>query len=306
MPQARSTTPAATNRRGRGRGRWLPILLAWVFVLELVAAAAVPVRLERERFAANAQLVAPTRRPLGAPAAPMVVGDRAVRLIGLGGPAGNRLLSRVASNMGGAIDAVEAFWGGDWSRVISVVVAGSDEQFRAAAGGGSEAQLADIAAVTVADHVDPANRVVVGQRIVFAPGAANMSEPALRIVLTHELFHYAARADTALDAPQWLTEGVADFVGRPSTPKPADALDIALTMPSDADLDSPGPQRSLAYDRAWWFARFVADVYGKARLRAFYLAACGAGHADLGRAMRDVLGTDYGGVFARWKEWMLR
>ncbi|EUA23932.1 peptidase MA superfamily protein [Mycobacterium xenopi 4042] len=38
-------------------------------------------------------------------------------------------------------------------------------------------------------------------------GAAAMSDAALRIVLRHELFHYAARADTALDAPRWLTEG---------------------------------------------------------------------------------------------------
>jgi hypothetical protein len=262
-------------------------------------------RLERDRFAAHAQLVVPARRPVSAPAAPMIVGDRAVRLIGLGGPASNRLLSRVASNIGAAVEAVEGFWGRDWSSVISVVAAGSDEQFRAAAGGGPEAQWADIAAVTVADHADPANRVAVGQRIVFAPGAASMSEPALRIVLTHELFHYAARTDTALDAPRWLTEGVADFVARPSTPKPADALDIALTMPSDADLDTPGPQRSLAYDRAWWFARFVADTYGAAKLRAFYLAACGVGHGDLASALRAALGTDYGGVFARWKDWMM-
>ena len=52
----------------------------------------------------------------------------------------------------------------------------SDEQFRALAGGGS-----DIAAATT------------GRRIVFAPGAADMSDDALRIVLRHELFHYAAR-----------------------------------------------------------------------------------------------------------------
>jgi hypothetical protein len=307
MPQARSTTPAATRRPGRERHRrWLPILLAWVFVVELVAAAAVPVRTERDRFAAPAQLVVPIRRPASPSAAPMVVGDRAVRLIGLGGPVSNRLLSRVASNIGAAVEAVDAFWGVDWSRSITVVAAGSDDQFRAAAGGGPESQWADIAAVTVADHVDPANRVAVGERIVFAPGATDMSEQAFRIVLTHELFHYAARADTALDAPRWLTEGVADFVGRPATAKPANALDIALTMPSDVDLDTPGPQRSLAYDRAWWFARFVADTYGAAKLRAFYLAACGVGHADLASAMRDVLGTDYAGVFAHWKEWMLR
>jgi hypothetical protein len=307
MPQARSTTPAATRRPDRGRHRrWLPLLLAWVFAIELVAAAAVPVRLERDRFARHAQVVVPTRRPVSAAAAPMIVGDRTVRFIALAGPAGERLLSRIASNMPAAVDAVEAFWGVDWARIISVVAAGSDEQFRAAAGGGPESQWADIAAVTVADRVDPGYRVAVGERIVFAPGAANMSEPAFRIVLTHELFHYAARADTALDAPRWLTEGVADFVARPPTPKPADALSIALTLPSDADLDSPGPQRSLGYDRAWWFARFVADSYGAAKLRAFYVAAGGVGHADLLAAIRDVLGTDYGGVLARWKDWMLR
>ncbi|HWS93520.1 MAG TPA: hypothetical protein VN306_13840, partial [Mycobacterium sp.] len=120
--------------------------MAWVFVLELVAAAAVPLRLERDREAAHLQLVVPARRLISAPAAPMIVGDRAVRLIGFGGPAGNRLLSRVASNIGGAVDAVEAFWGVDWSREISVVAAGSDDQFRAAAGGGPETQWADIAA----------------------------------------------------------------------------------------------------------------------------------------------------------------
>ena len=200
MPQARSTTPAATRQPGRRR-RWLPVLLAWVSLVELVAAAAVPLRLDRS--ASHAQVVVPARPIVPAPAAPLIVGDRAVRLIGPGGRTGNGLLSRVASNMGAAVDAVEAFWGADWSRTISVVATGSDDQFREAAGGGPETQWADIAAVTVADYTDPANRVAVGQRIVFAPGAANMSESALRIVLTHELFHYAARADTALDAPRW-------------------------------------------------------------------------------------------------------
>src|ERR1700722_1454544 len=136
MPQPRPTTPAATNRPGwRRRRRWLPILLAWVFVVELVAAAAVPVRLERDAFTRRAQVVVPSRRPIRAPSPPMIVGDREVRLIGLGGPASDRLLSRIASNIGAAVDAVEAFWGADWARIISVVAAGSDDQFRAAAGG---------------------------------------------------------------------------------------------------------------------------------------------------------------------------
>ena len=235
----------------------------------------------------------------------MVVHDRAVQLLGLGGPATDRLLSRIVSNIGAAIDQVEAFWGVDWPRDISVVAAGSNDEFRAAAGGGLASQWADIAAVTVVDRVDLAHRVAVGQRIVFAPGAAKMTEPALRIVLTHELFHYAARVDTALDAPRWLTEGVADFVARPISPVPADSPPAVVALPSDADLDTPGPQRSSAYDRAWWFARFVADTYGSAKLRAFYLAACGVGHTDLPTAVHDVLGTDSAALLAHWKQWMV-
>lgn len=217
----------------------------------------------------------------------------------------DRLLSRIAAGIDAAVDEVVAFWGTDWSHDIFVVAAGSDEQFHAAAGGGLASQWADIAAITVVDRVDPARRTVVGQRIVFAPGAAHMSPAALRIVLGHELFHYAARADTALDAPRWLAEGVADFVARPKTPPPADAVSVALSLPSDTDLDTPGPQRSLAYDRAWWFARFVAAAYGTAKLRELYLATCGVGHFDLATAAHDVLGIDAAGLLARWQRWLM-
>jgi hypothetical protein len=231
------------------------------------------------------------------------VGDRTVRMTNLGGPRSAVLLSRVAANFDQAVNAVEGFWGTDWPRDIAVVATGSQQQFEAAAGGGPAAQWADIAAIAVVDRVDPVRRVALGQRIVFAPGAAGMSEQALRIVLSHELFHYAARIDTAVDAPEWLTEGVADYVARPRSPLP-EGVPPPTALPSDADLASPGPQRSQAYDRAWWFARFVADIRGPATLRAFYRAACGVGHADLPTAVHDVLGTDMAGVLADWRQWL--
>jgi hypothetical protein len=240
--------------------------------------------------------------PGSAPQA-VVVAGRTVRLISLGSPGTDRLLVRVSANIGTAIDEVQAFWGVDWPREIVVVATGSDRQFRAQAGGGTASQWSDIAAVAVADRVEPARRLALGQRIVFAPGAAAMSEPALRLVLAHELFHYAARADTALDAPRWLMEGVADFVARRPADVPAGTAPPEM-LPSDMDLDRAGPQRSLAYERAWWFARFVAATDGTAALRALYLAACGAGHADLSTAFRDVLGTDPDRLVARWQQWL--
>ena len=223
----------------------------------------------------------------------------------LGGPRSEVLLGRVAANIGAAVDAVEAFWGTDWPRDIAVVTTGSQAQFQTEAGGGPPAQWADIAAVAVADRVDLARRIAIGQRIVFAPGAVDMSDPALRIVLSHELFHYAARADTATDAPRWLTEGVADYVARPRAPLPK-LTPLPTALPTDAELDAPGPQRSLGYDQAWWFARYVADTRGPTTLRALYAAACGVKHADLATALHDVLGVEEAGVLADWQRWLTR
>ncbi|MGB7142470.1 MAG: hypothetical protein WBD85_02205 [Mycobacterium sp.] len=233
------------------------------------------------------------------------VGDRTLRMINLGGPQSQVLLTRVAADIGPAVDAVETFWGPDWPREIDVVATGSQRQFEAQAGGGPAAQWADIAAIAVADRVDPARRIAIGQRIVFAPGAAGMSEDALRIVLSHELFHYAARADTAVDAPRWLTEGVADYVARPHTPLP-EVVSSPTALPSDADLAAPGPQRSQTYDRAWWFARFIADTRGTPTLRALYRAACGDGHSDLPTAVHNVLGVDVADILAGWQQWLIR
>jgi hypothetical protein len=246
----------------------------------------------------------PQPQPPSANAQGLGVGDRVLRTTNLGGSREQALLSRIAADIGQAIDAVEAFWGTDWPRDIDVVATGSQQQFEAKAGGGSAAQWADIAAIAVADRVAPAQRAALGQRIVFAPGAAGMTERALRIVLTHELFHYAARADTALDAPRWLTEGVADYVARPHTPLPESAPPTAL--PSDADLTGPGPLRSQGYDRAWLFALFVADTRGAPTLRALYQAACGDRHTDLPTAVHDVLGSDNADLLGDWQHWLSR
>lgn len=271
----------------------MPVLLAVVFAGELIAAATVATR---------------ASAPPGHSAddvAPVVVAGRTVRMVDLGGPGGRRLLARVATDIGPAVDAVNSFWGTDWPRTVSVVATGSDSQFRAEAGGGTPAQWADIAAVAVADRVDPARRIAVNQRIVFAPAAVKMSERSFRIVLTHELFHYAARSGTALDAPRWLTEGVADFVARPRTALPY-ITQLPTALPADADLDTPGAQRALAYDRAWWFARFVADTDGAATLRRLYQVACGEGHTDMSVAVQEVLGADTRDVVARWRQWLTR
>lgn len=212
---------------------------------------------------------------------------RTAQLIPMGGDRSAHLLERIAAELPGATEAVTRFWGPDWRRDLVIVATGTDAQFTALAGGG-----ADIAAATTAD------------RIVFAPGAARMTDDALRIVLRHELFHHATRGATAVDAPRWLTEGVADYIARPRTAPPSP--DLLTGLPTDADLDTVGATRSLAYDRAWWFASYVADRYGPQQLRALYARACAPGHPDPATAVREVLHAGVDEVLAGWQRWAAR
>jgi hypothetical protein len=213
---------------------------------------------------------------------------RSAQLRGLGGARSEQMIRRIAAELPDAATAVTDFWGPDWPREIVVVVTESDEQFRVLAHGN-----ADIAAATTADGM------------VFAPGAAAMSDSALRIVVRHELIHYAARQQTVADAPLWLTEGVADYVGRPPTGLPGpDQAGLLARLPTDTDLQTEGAGRSTAYDRAWWFSRYIADRYGPATLRALYLRACGPGHPDPATAVRETLHEDIDRVVVRWRQWM--
>ena len=272
----RSTTSAATDRRR----------LAAILVTELICAVLLIGRPQAPP--ANPVVAAPASltTPTAASTTETLDDGRTVHLVGLGGSHTAPLLARIAAQMNDAARAVTAFWGPDWPRDVVIVAAGSDAEFGTLAGGGP-----DIAATTTAE------------RIMFAPGAAAMSDASLRIVVRHELFHFASRSATAADAPRWLTEGVADYVGRPAAPRPPDAAQLAQ-LPSDADLNAAGPAGSSAYDRAWWFSRFVAEAYGTDTLRALYLSACGPGHPDAATAMRDTLGADLPTVLARWRQWM--
>jgi hypothetical protein len=270
----RSTTSAATDRRRLAALLVTELICALLLVGRPQAAPPGPV------VAAPASLTTPT----AASTTETLTDGRSVHLVGLGGAHTSPLLARIATEMNDAATAVTAFWGTRWPRDIVIVAAGSDAEFGSLAGGGP-----DIAATTTAE------------RIMFAPGAAAMSDESLRIVLRHELFHFASRSDTAADAPRWLTEGVADFVGRPPAPWPPDGAKLAQ-LPTDAEL--AGPDQSRAYDRAWWFTRFVADVYGADTLRALYLRACGAGHPDSATAVRQTLAADLPTVLVRWRHWM--
>ncbi len=119
---------------------------------------------------------------------------------------------------------------------------------------------------------------LVGQRIVFAPGAAHMSNGATGSVGPG--FSLCGRADTAwMHLDGWPRVAIRCQAQDPAARR---CVSVALPLPkSDTDLQTlREPQRSLAYDRAWWFAQFVAAAYGTAKLRELYIwPTCGVGHS---------------------------
>ncbi|GAA4746786.1 hypothetical protein [Gordonia alkaliphila] len=270
--------------------------------------------------AADVDPDAPTRPPQLPPWA--FPGLRVVDVTSAGGtsavlsyPGTEPTVAKVRKQLAPAIDGVTDFWGGEWTRRAVVMATGTGAQF-AGFTRTEQGQTSAAAAATVYDAVDRGSRTVTGQRVVLSPAAGQLSESGVAVILRHELFHVATRIDTVADAPMWLTEGVAEYVGRRgSTGSLTDlAPDLAVqvaagTLPDELPADSAfavdTAAARVAYQTAWSFAAFVADEYGEDRLRTMYAAVAQEG--DTGRvtaALEKSLGSSEESVIDEWQSWL--
>src|SRR5205823_4801341 len=118
----------------------------------------------------------------------------------IGHDSNRALADRVAHVLDQAVGRVTDVWGPGWSQRVGVLIPESPAELRSLVG--PQFAVDGIAAVAVADRVDPAARRVEGPRVVLNPRTADrLSEVALRVVLQHEVTHVAARADTVDGAP---------------------------------------------------------------------------------------------------------
>ncbi|WP_143695302.1 hypothetical protein [Williamsia sp. 1135] len=232
------------------------------------------------------------------------------------------LTDALAKQLPAATESVTGFWGTRWAQGAGVIVAGSDEEF-ASITGSSQADADAAAAVTIFSSIDPAGPTALGQRVVFAPQAAELDPNTLAVVLRHELFHVAARTVTAVAAPVWVTEGVAEYVGRRGTyarleqAAPALAAEIAANgppadLPADANFAPSNPDAALAYQSAWSVAAFIAETYGDDKLKRFYVALAGADQPSdpalvvtaQNTAAQIVLDVSRDELVNRWRAWL--
>jgi hypothetical protein len=234
-------------------------------------------------------------------------GDRDMVVVGHPGSA---VAPRLVDEMAGALASLSEFWGPHWHVGVLLIAAQTDAEFAALVGG---EHTNGIAAAAVADRVD--NGVAVGQRVVFAPGSAALPPDQFRVVLRHELFHAAARTVTGDHAPLWLVEGVADYNGRRGSGTPfrnaAPTLTSALAagrvpdhLPTDEDIDGPGPRRTQAYEEAWSVAQYVAEAFGEPKLVQLYRYGADRAPGPQGTAIQRALGIDEATLVRQWQSWL--
>ena len=197
-------------------------------------------------------------------------------------PANADRLRTFADAVDAAVPRVTRVVGTTWPRRVAVFI--PDDQREMAEVVGERLALGKIAAVAVADSVDPSSGQARGQRVVVNPANLDRLGPlGRRVVLQHEVTHVATRGITGHGTPIWLVEGFADWVGYLGSGLPPRLVGDELRaqvrsgrwpgrLPTAADFRGDSPRLAVAYEEAWSACRLIAGRAGPAGLLRFYRA----------------------------------
>jgi hypothetical protein len=222
-------------------------------------------------------------------------------------------LAAFTAGVDAAVPRVRRVIGGSWSGQVAVLI--PDDQREMSELVGAHLVLGKIAAVAVADAVDPSSGQARGQRVVVNPANLDrLGALGRRVVLQHEVTHVATRGITGPGMPIWLVEGLADWVGYQGSGLPARAVGDELRrqlragrwpgrLPNPADFRGDSARLSVAYEEAWSACRLIANRAGPAALVRLYRAVGTATDpaAAVDAQLRKTLGWSYGQFVAEWR-----
>jgi hypothetical protein len=194
-----------------------------------------------------------------------------------------------------AVRRVSGVWGTGWNVHVVVVTPSTAEEFAGLLSGSADKDLDPTALGQVAAATQGGieqGHQAQGDQIVINPKAFTALQPdGRRMVVTHELTHVAARSSTTRAVPTWLSEGMADYVGYSGLDLPREWVTSELlalvragkgpdTLPTAADFDPSRTKIALAYSGSWLAVSRLVDLYGEARVVAFYREIAGGPAAD--------------------------
>lgn len=222
-----------------------------------------------------------------------------------------------------SVPVVAGVWGSAWNEHVAVLIPDSTDEFAAVTG--DDADSHDIAAVAVADSINPdlsapPDQAVLGARIVFNPTNLDRLDAAgRRLVVQHELTHIATRAATSDQMPTWLIEGFADYVGNLGSGRPVSDIaaelagevrrgTIPAALPTASDFDGADTRLPQVYEEAWLACRLIAQEIGQHGLVSFYRAVGVAARTDpagaTATAFRQLLHTTEAAFTTRWRSYL--
>ncbi len=222
-------------------------------------------------------------------------------------------LAAFAAGVDAAVPRVGQALGGRAPAAVAVLI--PDDQQEMTRLVGERLALGKIAAVAVADSVDPGTGQARGQRVVVNPANLDrLGSLGRRVVLQHEVTHVATRGITGPGTPIWLVEGLADWIGYRDSGLPprmiADELRTQLRsgrwpgrLPTQADFHGDSPRLSVAYEEAWSACRLIAERAGPAALIRLYRTVGTAGDpaAALDIQLQATLGLGQAQFVAEWR-----
>ena len=189
-----------------------------------------------------------------------------------------------------AVRRVDGVWGKDWNSRVVILTPATNEEFARLLSRSSVKGLDQVAAIT--QGVIESGQRAQGDRVVINPRAFTALQPiGRRVVISHELTHVAARSSTTSPVPIWLTEGMADYVGYSgldlSRQRVASDLLASVragkgptALPTDRDFDPTRTTIAPSYSESWLAVSRLVDLYGQAKVVAFYRVVASAPSTD--------------------------
>ncbi|MFL6238027.1 MAG: hypothetical protein ACJ735_00850 [Actinomycetes bacterium] len=237
----------------------------------------------------------------------------------LGHPDSRVSLAALADEAQRDVPRVTKVWGRRWSQHI--VVLAPDRQSELSKLLGDQGDLSQIAAVATAELVEAGQRTTpTGDRVLINPdNYRRLGVKGRQVVVTHEITHVASRASTGPVLPDWLIEGMADYVGYRELHTPpsiaAHELKVYLDqghrapgLPGDDDYAGANKHLALAYDESWLACRFIAERWGQAALVRLYRAVGastqGSEKAATDAAIRGVLHESLATFTRQWQTYV--
>ena len=200
-----------------------------------------------------------------------------------------------------------------WQVSLTAYLPASEAEFDAILGATPQ-QYDDVAAVT-SPVGRPAGRhapvaIVVNPRIW-----PHLRPAGAHVVVTHEAVH-AATGPVTTELPDWVAEGLADYVAVRSARVPIDVASrqaikairlhgLPHHLPTMADFASTGARLERTYELSRLAVTAIARLYGHRHLVAFYDDLV-AHPGDVEGAIHRQLGTSIAALTKQWRQLLVR